>query len=120
VKILRLRKVGHSSAKTIIDNRPSSDPGIFQLSEKLISMSIDQAVYKHPGAIREGRACEKSIICNRGALDPACPAWPPRTLGKRAGIFTLLWTADSDPSRTVIPTDRGQRSGDCGQFLMSV
>jgi putative DNA primase/helicase len=28
--------------------------------------------------------------------------------------------ADSGPSRTVIPTDRGQRSGDCGQFLMSV
>jgi hypothetical protein len=28
--------------------------------------------------------------------------------------------ADSGPSRTVIPTDRGQRSGDCGQFPMSV
>jgi transposase len=28
--------------------------------------------------------------------------------------------ADSGPSRTVIPTDRGQRSGDCGQFLTSV
>ena len=28
--------------------------------------------------------------------------------------------ADSGSSRTVIPTDRGQRSGDCGQFLMSV
>jgi hypothetical protein len=28
--------------------------------------------------------------------------------------------ADSGPSRTVIPTHRGQRSGDCGQLLMSV
>jgi hypothetical protein len=28
--------------------------------------------------------------------------------------------ADSGPLRTVIPTDRGQRSGDCGQFLTSV
>ena len=28
--------------------------------------------------------------------------------------------ADSGPSRTVIPTDRGQRSGDCGQFPVSV
>jgi hypothetical protein len=28
--------------------------------------------------------------------------------------------ADSGPSRTVIPTHCGQRSGDCGQFLMSV
>jgi hypothetical protein len=28
--------------------------------------------------------------------------------------------ADSGPSRTVIPTHRGQRSGDCGQFPMSV
>jgi hypothetical protein len=29
-------------------------------------------------------------------------------------------TADSGPSRTVIPAHCGQRSGDCGQFLMSV
>src|SRR5262249_17914276 len=28
--------------------------------------------------------------------------------------------ADSGPSRTVIPTDRGQRSGDSGQFPLSV
>jgi hypothetical protein len=28
--------------------------------------------------------------------------------------------ADSGPSRTVIPTHRGQRSGDRGQLLMSV
>ena len=28
--------------------------------------------------------------------------------------------ADSGPSRTVIPTHRGQRSGDYGQFLTSV
>jgi hypothetical protein len=28
--------------------------------------------------------------------------------------------ADSGPLRTAIPTHRGQRSGDCGQFLMSV
>jgi hypothetical protein len=28
--------------------------------------------------------------------------------------------ADSGPSRTVIPTHRGQRSGDRGQFPMSV
>jgi hypothetical protein len=28
--------------------------------------------------------------------------------------------ADSGPSRTAIPTHCGQRSGDCGQFLMSV
>jgi hypothetical protein len=28
--------------------------------------------------------------------------------------------ADSGPSRTVIPAHCGQRSGDCGQFLMSV
>jgi hypothetical protein len=27
--------------------------------------------------------------------------------------------ADSGPSRTVIPAHCGQRSGDCGQFLMS-
>lgn len=32
----------------------------------------------------------------------------------------LTQIADSGPSRTVIPTHRGQRSGDCGQFLMSV
>jgi Putative DNA-binding domain/PemK-like, MazF-like toxin of type II toxin-antitoxin system len=29
-------------------------------------------------------------------------------------------SADSGPSRTVIPAHCGQRSGDCGQFLMSV
>jgi hypothetical protein len=29
-------------------------------------------------------------------------------------------TSDSGPSRTAIPTHRGQRSGDCGQFLTSV
>jgi hypothetical protein len=29
-------------------------------------------------------------------------------------------SADSGPSRTVIPTHCGQRSGDCGQLLMSV
>jgi gluconate 2-dehydrogenase alpha chain len=29
-------------------------------------------------------------------------------------------TADSGPSRTVIPAHCGQQSGDCGQFLMSV
>ena len=28
--------------------------------------------------------------------------------------------ADSGRLRTAIPTHRGQRSGDCGQFLMSV
>ena len=31
-----------------------------------------------------------------------------------------LQDANSGPSRTVIPTHRGQRSGDCGQLLMSV
>src|SRR6266853_6976557 len=29
------------------------------------------------------------------------------------GLLTGVWLADSGPSRTVIPTDRGQRSGDC-------
>jgi hypothetical protein len=29
-------------------------------------------------------------------------------------------SADSGPSRTVIPAHRGQHSGDRGQFLMSV
>jgi outer membrane immunogenic protein len=34
---------------------------------------------------------------------------------------TLEWvSADSGPSRTVIPAHCGQQSGDCGQFLMSV
>jgi hypothetical protein len=28
--------------------------------------------------------------------------------------------AESGPSRTVIPAHRGQRSGDCGQFLTNV
>jgi hypothetical protein len=28
--------------------------------------------------------------------------------------------ADSGPSRTVVPTHRGQRSDDCGRLLMSV
>jgi hypothetical protein len=36
--------------------------------------------------------------------------------GRRA----LVRAADSGPSRTVIPTHRGQRSGDRGQFPMSV
>src|SRR6266478_255500 len=35
-------------------------------------------------------------------------------------VHRLNLLADSGPSRTVIPTDRGQRSGDCGQFPMSV
>jgi len=35
-------------------------------------------------------------------------------------LLDLLMGADSGPSRTVIPTHRGQRSGDCGQFLTSV
>ena len=30
-----------------------------------------------------------------------------------------MQNADSDPSRTVIPAHRGQRSGDCGQFPIS-
>jgi hypothetical protein len=38
-------------------------------------------------------------------------------IGTRVGGASA---ADSGPSRTVIPTDRGQRSGDCGQFPMSV
>ena len=33
---------------------------------------------------------------------------------------TCFVNANSGPSRTVIPTHRGQRSGDCGQLLMSV
>src|ERR1700732_1924336 len=36
------------------------------------------------------------------------PCWPPPS------------SADSGPSRTVIPTHCGQHSGDCGQFLKSV
>ena len=39
--------------------------------------------------------------------------------GKTGGGFKLLG-ADSGPSRTPIPAHCGQRSGDCGQFLMSV
>ena len=34
--------------------------------------------------------------------------------------ITLVMTADSGPLRTPIPAHCGQRSGDCGQFLMSV
>jgi hypothetical protein len=36
----------------------------------------------------------------------------------RRNFFALVNGADSGPSRTVIPTDCGQRSGDCGQLLM--
>jgi hypothetical protein len=39
-------------------------------------------------------------------------------LSRFHAFFTL--NADSGPSRTVIPTHCGQRSGDCGQLLMSV
>jgi predicted kinase len=39
----------------------------------------------------------------------------------RQDISVVLdFPADSGPSRTVIPTHCGQRSGDCGQLLMSV
>jgi hypothetical protein len=38
--------------------------------------------------------------------------------GFEAGL--RMGSADSDALRTVIPTHCGQRSGDCGQFLMSV
>jgi len=61
----------------------------------------------------------------------------PKRMGSKARIISLLlsvalgscanannpptgFTADSGPSRTVIPAHCGQRSGDCGQFLMSV
>jgi hypothetical protein len=30
-----------------------------------------------------------------------------------------VYDADSGPSRTVIPTHRGQRSDDCGQLLIN-
>jgi phage terminase large subunit-like protein len=42
--------------------------------------------------------------------------------GVKGDLYYLLdlIRADSGPSRTVIPTHRGQRSGDCGQLLMSV
>jgi hypothetical protein len=46
-------------------------------------MSIDQAVYKHPALCARSRL-RKSVVCNCGALDPACPEWPPRTLDKPA------------------------------------
>jgi hypothetical protein len=36
------------------------------------------------------------------------------------GVTSLSGIADFGPSRTVIPTHRGQHSGDCGQLLMSV
>jgi hypothetical protein len=39
---------------------------------------------------------------------------------KARGKNPLKLTADSGPSRTVIPAHCGQQSGDCGQFLMSV
>ncbi|HTB76076.1 MAG TPA: hypothetical protein VK762_22655, partial [Polyangiaceae bacterium] len=38
----------------------------------------------------------------------------------REDILAHAYAADSGPSRTVIPTHRGQRSGDRGQFPMSV
>ncbi|HWX61637.1 hypothetical protein [Bradyrhizobium sp.] len=37
-----------------------------------------------------------------------------------SGSAVTIQGADSGPLRTAIPTHRGQRSGDCGQFLMSV
>ena len=39
--------------------------------------------------------------------------------GTHAAFEAGVLTADSDPSRTVIPAHRGQRSGDCGQFPIS-
>ena len=48
----------------------------------------------------------------------AGPSWLARQFaGSTRGIVT---SADSGPSRTVIPAHRGQHSGDRGQFLMSV
>ena len=46
-------------------------------------------------------------------------------IAKRGAMAAILKEirdrgADSGPSRTVIPTHCGQRSGDCGQLLMSV
>jgi hypothetical protein len=44
---------------------------------------------------------------------------PKRTFWEKAAAVHVF-CADSGPSRTVIPTHRGQRSGDRGQFPMSV
>jgi len=51
--------------------------------------------------------------------------WKSQLQEGAAGVFGAVAgaganTADSGPSRTVIPAHCGQHSGDCGQFLMSV
>jgi hypothetical protein len=48
------------------------------------------------------------------------PEVPPAARGIAQEFDFLSQFADSGPSRTVIPAHCGQRSGDCGQFLMSV
>jgi hypothetical protein len=71
-------------------------------------------------------------------LRPAAAAWSPNDEERRKallsyfleGVSYIIWDniprgtritcADSGPSRTVIPAHCGQRSGNCGQFLMSV
>jgi hypothetical protein len=76
-----------------------------------------QNVRKKGSASDQGRSLAASDDRAREMLPHADSDDNKDSLSKSANI---THTADSGPSRTVIPTDRGQRSGDCGQFLMSV
>jgi len=87
-------------------------------------------VYQRPRDPRRPVVCldetSKQLIIETRAPIPAKPGQKARHdyEYERNGVANLFMLfaplADSGPSRTVIPTHRGQHSGDCGQFLMSV
>jgi len=74
-----------------------------------------------PEGIPRAPAPERSMKATFYLIDlvSQCAAVERRLAGM-SEAQKIDWLADSGPSRTVIPTDRGQRSGDCGQFPMSV
>jgi hypothetical protein len=68
-----------------------------------------------------GGACERRAVAAAPAASGArCNSACGRTTALTRRCKQLDRIADSGPSRTVVPTHRGQRSGDCGQLLMSV
>jgi hypothetical protein len=108
----------------------------FRFSEDGTYLRRNQAFLHHHATLRPSApyACisgRESLQVNSGAVSERkkYDSWVASMIGapavSNARPSPSCWRfcrlcADSGPSRTVIPTHCGQRSGDCGQLLMSV
>jgi hypothetical protein len=87
------------------------------LHELVRADTYDEGAFPLSSRQEVGRHGSCGCPSGREVALPLGQAWPSvRCRKSGAGVRT----ADSGPSRTVIPAHCGQQSGDCGQFLMSV